>query len=554
MKTFLLVGFIVLISSITSAQPVEFIPSGGFCAFGRIGELKEITPTNWSIELTEVKLLLRGQPISRKGTSGILQEIPHSIKVRLIIGSAGGVVVKPKPEWTGRLALLVASVTNGLYTVARSDYIPLSPNGDRFAVFTPDQMTTVQAIEKTAEILNIGDPRKEKEQLAALVGNQSFPMFLRHCAALEFTQLGRTFEGTSTETRAQLIKWRNTEQFPSEFRLLLDDIVRRNSPCAYQWSEDRFAFFQKLMDTPELPAQLKRTIELNIARAQGSKKSFQEQEMGNNPWQPAVRFPEIGACAAIGRMGEPIEIEMGRWVIAFTDVKTLMQGPAKAWENRDGLTPAFPVKLTAMLNACAIPVTPTPEWTGKMAFFVASEKNGTYSIKEYGFMPLSPNGKSFFVFTADHTATIKAMAQIVNILKLGDSKEKQQQFAALLESKLFPLFINRYAAEEFLRIGYNSGSKADASLALAQMRKWCDNEQFTPPLRLCIDRILVPWLITPCWSEERFSFLRKLMESPHSTPELKAEIEAIMKDAEQQKRQKTEREDARAKAAAKPKH
>ena len=258
MKT-LWMTILAMCTSISLAQEFDFVPPHGMCALGRVTHVEQTGPNRWSVEVIDVRVLLRNSE-SRNEFSGEADTSSTSNVTLDIITGLGGILVSPTPEWVGRPVLFCGIKGNGAFAVPNLP-LSLSPSGASFAVFASEQEDAIVSIEEAASILSMTNSVARMQHMAESVESSKTPLFLKKFYIQQIAQIG------SKESASKLREWRDGQQLTPKLRLCVDEALVNHSPQNYQWSQERMSFLRNLQETSNLSPENVNVVTQRISAA-----------------------------------------------------------------------------------------------------------------------------------------------------------------------------------------------------------------------------------------------------------------------------------------------
>ena len=273
-KTLIIITVIVFTTaSIVQGSDFAFLQTNSFCALGQITELHEDKPGHWSIEITNVRILLQNWQSHETLNSKDFVKNYTNLTVNLISGF-GGILLWPERNWIGRTVLFSATEHNGSFTVPGVQ-LPLSPTGQSFS-FVEEPM--IGSIEEVVDILKLNDRTMKLKRMIEFVESPAEPIFLRAFSIQQVAKLGIEKFKLDPDIHTQIKRWRDSKKFIPELRIAADNTLINNSPRTYQWGEERLEFLRELKDEPEISNQMKHKITHSLNEAQRLKSAHVSDE------------------------------------------------------------------------------------------------------------------------------------------------------------------------------------------------------------------------------------------------------------------------------------
>lgn len=257
---------LVACTSISLAQGFDFVPPRGICALGRVTLVEQTGPNRWSIEVTDVRVLLRNSESGTDFSGGADTSSPSNVTLDIITG-LGGILVSPIPEWVGRPALFCGIKGNGAFAVPNLP-LPLSPSGASFVVFASQQEDAIVSIEEAASILNTTNSVARLQHLVDSIESSTVPTFLKKFYIQQIAQIGSKESEQNRDIRRKLSEWRDGQQLTPELRLCVDEALINHSPRNYQWSQERILFLRNLQERSNLSPENANVVTRRINAAQ----------------------------------------------------------------------------------------------------------------------------------------------------------------------------------------------------------------------------------------------------------------------------------------------
>jgi hypothetical protein len=248
----------------------RFLPSHGMIASGKVIGYREDGRDQWIINVTDIKIFYFNSDSDIKSGSKI--QIPDKIAVKATSSWVRPTLPsEPDKSWIGRIAIFSGEYSDGCLTVK----VFISSGISCFDLHDEPENNS---FEYAANLFKLTDPAVRLQKVKDIIENPKTPLFVTTFCMEQIVYSAGTKLSLDPDLRIQLIKWRDIEILDPEVRFRADAILQMNANPGYDFSEDRFAFLNKLKDNPKISKGFRMGLEIRLKDAQELKAIIEKKK------------------------------------------------------------------------------------------------------------------------------------------------------------------------------------------------------------------------------------------------------------------------------------